>query len=124
MEVKQIKGKCCKGVAFGCVLALLGCSSRIGTFTMLTGSNLDFERCVYKVDKSHRVSGSDQAFIFTIIPFGLPDVETAAAKATKEIPECAGLANVAVKSNWFWLGIGYYQIEVVGSPIIKTGAGQ
>ena len=119
-----VKEMFCKGIVIGCVLALLGCTSRIGTFTMLSDSNLDFEHCIYEVDKSHRVHGSDQSFIFTIIPFGLPDVETAVATATRTIPDCAGLANASVKSNWFWLGLGYYKLEVIGYPIVKTGGMQ
>lgn len=110
----------CSGMLI-CALTLIGCSTRIAGFTMLSDRNLDLEHVNYKIDKTHRVSGTDTAFVFVIIPFGLPDATTAVKEATSPIPKCVGLANAGVKCNYFWLALGYVQMEAVGYPIIIEG---
>ena len=100
-----------------CVLA--GCSTRVANFSSICATNLDLEKYNYEIDKTRRARGVDTAFIFVVIPFGLPDATTAVANAASGIPDCVGLANVGIKDNWFWLGLGYTQIEAIGYPIIK-----
>lgn len=109
------------GLLVVCTCIWAGCSARIANFTMLSAQNLDFEHTEYVVDKTRRVTGKDTVFILGIIPFGLPDAETAAMEAGRGVPGYVGLSNVGVKHNWFWLGLGYAQIEAIGYPIINKG---
>ena len=108
-------------MAIVCVFALTGCFMRNADFTMRSSQNIDFRCGEYKVDKTRRVKGKDKVFIFAMIPFGLPDVDTATIDAGKGIAGYVGLSNVVLSERLFWLVLGYSQIEVRGYPIVKKG---
>ena len=122
MALHRNRKNFCNFIALiACALTMSGCSRHIANLSRLSASNLDFEHIEYEIDKSHRVTGTDGAFVFVAIPFGLPDATTAVKNAERENSRLAGLANVSVNCKWFWLGLGYNQIEVVGYPILRKG---
>ena len=119
---KKLTWRIAISIAF--VWAMSGCSQHIASFSRLSAHDLEFDDSKYEIDKSCRVKGKDTAFVFAIIPFGLPDATTAVKDAMRKNAACVGLANVSVRRNWFWLGLGYEQVETVGYPIRKKGGKQ
>jgi hypothetical protein len=76
---------------------LVGCSQRIGDFTMVTTKN-------YEKDKKYkmvgRMTGEDMPLVILIIPLGTPNMKTATDHAI-EAGNGVYLANAVVETAWW-----------------------
>ena len=104
--------------ALAMIASVMSGCMRVGDFSMMCPKNIDFEHNEYEIDKTRRLKGSDWS-ILMILPYGLPDFETAVKNACEGVPNCVGLANVGVRQNS--LGLLFFEYEATGNPIIKKG---
>ena len=104
-----------------CLIALSGCTHRIGDFTVASTKNIDLKNTKHVVDDRERLSGKDTAHIVLGIPTGYPNIEEAMDNAIERRFAAVGLSNVTVKRS-FWVIPGIYgqdSFEVEGSPIYE-----
>lgn len=93
-------------LAVALALALSGCVSRAGDLTFVTTKNIDLTKVSLDPKKGQRFKGEDCRFVLLgIIPFGLPNIETAIDRALE-----AGKGNVmvdevtSIKETYFIVG--------------------
>lgn len=102
------------------VLGLLGCSQRIGDFTLISTKNVDIGK---KFKKVGRKTGEDSVGEFLFIPFGAPDMKAAVDNAI-ESADGDLLTNAVVDFKYFSVILfGSRTIEVTGDVWKLASAG-
>jgi hypothetical protein len=102
------------------LLLSVGCTTRIGDFTVISTKN-----CAVAVEKSgQRVEGEDSVHIILGIPTGTPNLKTAVDNAIqKGGGDC--MIDAVIEARW-WTAILYGQsgIAVTGTVINTKGSGK
>jgi hypothetical protein len=100
-----------------CAAIAVGCSQRIGDFTLISTKNVEIGG---KYKKAERMRGEDKAFYF-LFPFGTPNLKNAVDKCI----EAGGgelLTNAVINSSAPFL-VGSFGFEVVGDVWVKATMG-
>jgi len=100
-------------------LALAGCTTELGKFTVYSPKPLDLTGGLYEVDRTAKVKGVDEASLYLVFPSNIPQYDQAVQKAMAKRPRCVGLADMTLQRKAFWLLFGYCDFEAEGYPIIK-----
>ena len=81
------------------VLAVAGCTARLGSFTLLSTKNIDFSRMAEYTRYNERVTGKDsRTVILLIIPTKFEiTIQEAVDRAIEKIPGGVALADVVVR---------------------------
>ena len=107
------------------VLALgsvfVGCTSRLGSFTIVSTKNIDFSRMAEYSRSTQRVSGEDVLHIIIIFPTKMNvTIEDAVDRAIQEIPGGIALVDAVIRHTFFyipWLA-GQESFTVEGNVLI------
>ena len=103
----------------GVALALAGCTTQLGKFTVYSPDSVDVTTGAYRVDKSQKVRGVDPAEIYVVYATNAPSYAQAVRNAMAKYKGCVGLADVTLTRKAFWLLFGYCDFYAEGYPIIK-----
>ena len=106
-------------IILGAALALAGCTTQLGKFSVYSPDSVDVTRGEYRVDKSQKVSGVDPASIYVVYPTNTPSYDQAVRNAMANRKGCVGLADVTLTRKTFWLLFGYCDFHAEGYPIVK-----
>lgn len=103
-------------------ISFIGCTHRIGDFTVASTKNMDIKRSVHTVDSSVRKVGRDTKHIIFFIPTGVPNMKEAMDEAIEQTPGAIALSDVTVKQGFWWIPYIYGQqyFEVEGNPIFES----
>lgn len=100
-------------------LSVMGCSYRIGDFTMVSTKNMDLSRGADFKRSVTRVKGEDSVPIILGFPIGLPDMKTAIDHAIESTTGAVSLTDAVVKQTTFsFIIFGKISYEVEGTPLI------
>jgi hypothetical protein len=89
---------------------LTGCVTRMGTFSMLATSKVDWARSAEFKHVERKVEGKDIAEIYVIVPTKMHvSVEAAVAEALAQVPGAVALENGDLYSKYFWIPLIYGQ---------------
>ena len=102
------------------VLLVIGCTQRLGDFTVMSTRNVDLNANYVKVENN--VIGQDKKSIIIIIPTGIPNIEAAIDQALKSVDGGALMTDVSLTYKWYWIPYiyGEYIYEVEGDVWKKT----
>ena len=102
------------------VLLVIGCTQRLGDFTVMSTRNVDLNANYVKVENN--VIGQDKKSIIIIIPTGTPNIEAAIDQALKSVDGGAVMTDVSLTYKWFYIPYiyGEYIYEVEGDVWKKT----
>jgi len=103
-------------------LALAGCTSDLGKFTVYSPRALDLSKGEYTVDKSTTIKGVDEANIYLVFPSNVPQYDQAVRNAMATKPGCVGIADLTLRRETFWLLFGYCDFIAEGHPIVRKEA--
>lgn len=108
------------GVLALALTALPGCTTRMGDLTLVSTKNIDLTDARLDARKGRRYKGEDCRFVlFDMIPFGLPNLQTAIDKALQ-----AGNGNVMVDEvtelKETWLVVGHTLCFVAEGTVLNT----
>ena len=101
-------------------LFFVGCTQRLGDFTVLSTRNVDLNANYVKVENN--VIGQDKKSIIIIIPTGTPNIEAAIDQALKSVDGGAVMTDVSLTYKWFYIPYiyGEYIYEVEGDVWKKS----
>ena len=102
------------------LVGLVGCSTRVGDFTVASTKNIDWSRASEFIRHRERVDGKDERHIVVIIPTGNPSVKEAVDDALHKTPGSVALVDVVIKHDWFYIPyiFGRFRYTVEGHPLI------
>ena len=101
-------------------LFFVGCTQRMGDFTVLSTRNVDLNANYVKVETN--VTGQDKKLLIITIPTGTPNIEAAIDNALKKIDGGAVMTDVSLTYRWFYIPYIYGEMiyEVEGDVWIKS----
>lgn len=101
-----------------CLFSLLGCTTRLVDFTIISTKNIDLSQAANFERGKSRVEGEDAVMIIIFIPTGFPSIKEGVDRAIEKVPGGVALVDgvVTAKSWWFILGMSSYVVE--GTPLI------
>lgn len=102
------------------LLSLVGCTTRLVDFTMISTKNFDLSQAQNFERARTRVQGKDEAMIIIIIPTGYPSIKEAVDRAIESVPGAVALVDGVLYQQAFWLIIGTSSYIVEGTPLIDT----
>jgi len=101
-------------------MALAGCTTQLGKFSVYSPRNIDLSKAEYTVDRSAKVVGVDPTALYLVFPSpDAPSYDQAVRNAMAQKPGCVGLADVTLRRKAFWLLFGYCDFYAEGYPIVK-----
>ena len=112
-----------KTLGLGFVVAalfLVGCTTRLGDFTVVSSKNMDVGK--RHLVKGDRVTGIDKKHIIIFIPTGIPNMKEAVDEAIEKTDGAVGLSDVTIKQGFWYIPYIYGQQwwEVEGNPIVEA----
>ena len=106
-------------LTFLMVLILIGCTTRVIDFTLISTKNVDLSKAQNFTRGDKRVEGRDTAYIIIIIPTGVPHMKEAVDRAIEQVPGAVALVDGVIKTENFWFILfGQNSIIVEGLPLI------
>ena len=101
-------------------LFFVGCTQRLGDFTVMSTRNVDLNANYVKVENN--VRGQDKKSIIIFIPTGTPNIESAIDQALKSVDGGAVMTDVSLTYKWFYIPYiyGEYIYEVEGDVWKKS----
>jgi hypothetical protein len=102
---------------------LIGCTTRVGDFTLASTKNIDFHTLASCRKETTRSKGVDEKLIIFLIPLGTPNLKSAVDRAIESIPDCTALIDVAIYAKGFWFVVGQAGYLIEGTPLV-TGRGK
>tara|TARA_B100000315_G_scaffold235813_1_gene251039 strand:- start:231 stop:665 length:435 start_codon:yes stop_codon:yes gene_type:complete len=101
-------------------LFFVGCTQRLGDFTVMSTRNVDLNANYVKVENN--VRGQDKKQIIIFIPTGTPNIESAIDQALKSVDGGAVMTDVSLTYKWFYIPYiyGEYIYEVEGDVWKKS----
>lgn len=101
-------------------LVLTGCSTRLGTFTVISTKNIDWSRVGEFTHASKETEGSDKLHMILFIPTALEiTIEDAVDEAIEKIPGAVALVDAVVRYRSFsFLLYSQTAYLVEGKPLI------
>jgi len=103
-------------------ISLSACSVRVADLTLVSTKNIDLTNAKLDANKGSRHKGEDCKFaLFGLIPFGLPNIETAIDKALE-----AGHGNIMVdqvtEMAGYWVVVGTVSCVSAEGTVLNTQA--
>lgn len=100
------------------MFSLLGCTTRLVDFTIISTKNLDLSRAGSFERGKSRIEGRDEALIIIFIPTGIPSIKEAIDRAIESVPGGVALVDGVVSVQSWWLIFGMTSYVVEGTPLI------
>lgn len=102
------------------VISLSACSVRVADLTLVSTKNIDLTNAKLDANKGSRYKGEDCKFmLLSLIPFGLPNLETAIDRALE-----AGHGNVMVDQvtelSIYWVVVGSMRCVTAEGTVLNT----
>ena len=114
-----------KSLSLSCVVAfmivgLVGCTTRLVDFTVISTKNVDLSRAASFQRGKARVEGIDKVHIIIFIPIGGPNMKEAIDRALEKVPGAIALVDGVVYSYAWYIPYIYGQsmFVVEGLPLI------
>lgn len=98
-----------------------GCVSRLGSFTVVSTKNIEWNRASEYVRSTNRTKGEDIAHIIIIIPTkGNVKIEDAVDNAIEKVPGAVALVDAVIRSRTFYIPYIYGQAAYIveGSALV------
>jgi hypothetical protein len=103
------------------IVLFSSCVTRLGTFTVMSTRNIEWNRAGEYVRNSQRVTGDDTAHIIIIIPTRMNvTIEEAVDNALNQIPGAVALVDVALRYTSFYIPYIYGRMAYIveGSTLV------
>ncbi len=102
------------------LISLAACSVRVADLTLVSTKNIDLTDVKLDANKGSRYKGEDCKFmLFSLIPLGLPNIETAIDKALE-----AGHGNIMVDQvteiSAYWVVVGTMRCISAEGTVLNT----
>jgi hypothetical protein len=118
-ESKKSPGALRLGLIVAGIAILVGCSTRMVDYTILSTKNVDLSRVGSFRRSAERVTGKDTQFWLIIIPVsGSPNLKEAIDRAVERVPGAVALVDGVVYYRAWWFIFGSRAIIVEGTPLI------
>lgn len=105
---------------------LVGCTTRLGDFTIASTKNIDIENGNFEIQDNVRVQGIHEESIIILFPTGQISLDEAIDNAIEKTPNAIGLSDVTIKHNFWYIPYiyGKSSYEVEGNPVLKVNKTQ
>lgn len=106
-------------ITFIIILFALGCTHRIGDFTIISTKNVNMNAPHYFYNNK-QVTGEDKKLLILGASVGTPDLKEAIDNALEQTNGAVALTNVKLRYKyWHLILFGFHGYEAVGNPVFE-----